>query len=66
MMLSIKTSKAAILFKSRHPLIVDEIILPTQLQYGQVLVELIRSGICGTQINEIDEAKGPDQFFQHL
>jgi len=66
MMLSIKTSKAAILFKSHHPLIVDEIILPTQLQYGQVLVELIRSGICGTQINEIDEAKGPDQFFPHL
>ena len=58
--------KAAILVESKKPLVVDEIELPSQLQCGQVLVELTYSGICGAQINEIDAVKGPDKFLPHL
>ena len=40
--------------------------LPAQLAFGQVLVKVHYSGICGAQINEIDGAKGPDKFLPHL
>ena len=36
------------------------------LKYGQVLVKMICTGICGAQINEIDAVKGPDKFLPHL
>ena len=58
--------KAAILVESKQPLIIDNITLPENLEFGQVLVELHYSGICGAQINEIDAAKGPDKFLPHL
>ena len=45
--------KAAILVENKKPLIIDDIILPDELQFGQVLVDLHYSGICGAQINEI-------------
>jgi S-(hydroxymethyl)glutathione dehydrogenase / alcohol dehydrogenase len=62
----VKTAKAAILAKSREPLIVDEIGLPETLGVGQVLVKVLYSTICGAQINEIAAAKGPDKFLPHL
>ena len=62
----IKFTQAAILNKSNSELVVDEITLPENLLFGQVLVELITSGICGAQINEIDAVKGPDKFLPHL
>jgi S-(hydroxymethyl)glutathione dehydrogenase/alcohol dehydrogenase len=65
-MLSVKTTTAAILVASNSPLIIDEIRLPSELGAGQVLVEVITSGICGAQINEIDAVKGPDKFLPHL
>ena len=58
--------KAAILTESRKPLIIEDIALPDNLEFGQVLVDLEYSGICGAQINEIDAAKGPDKFSPHL
>ena len=58
--------KAAILVESNKPLIIDDISLPDNLQFGQVLVEVHYSGICGAQINEIDAVKGPDKFLPHL
>ncbi len=58
--------KAAILTESKKPLVVDEIEYPKKLEYGQVLVDVFFSGICGAQINEIDAAKGPDKFLPHL
>ena len=57
---------AAILVESGKPLVVDEIQLPSELRFGQVLVEVHYSGICGAQINEIQAAKGPDKFLPHL
>ena len=58
--------KAAILVESKKPLVVDEVKLPDELQFGQVLVDVHYSGICGAQINEIDAVKGPDRFLPHL
>ena len=65
-MLTIKYTQAAILFESSKPLIVEEIQLPEELFAGHVLVEVITSGLCGAQINEIEAVKGPDKFLPHL
>lgn len=62
----IKKMTAAILTESHKPLVVAEIELPGQLDYGQVLVKIHYSGICGAQINEIGATKGPDKFLPHL
>jgi len=64
--MNIKTTEAAILFESGKPLKIDTIGLPNKLYDNQILVELITSGICGAQINEIDAIKGPDKFLPHL
>jgi len=64
--MQIKRMKAAILVESHKPLVVDEIDLPDKLEFGQVLVKIHYSGICGAQINEIEAAKGPDKFLPHL
>ena len=58
--------KAAILVEQRQPLVVAEIELPQQLEVGQVLVKIHYTGICGSQLGEIDGAKGPDRFLPHL
>lgn len=64
--MQIKRMKAAILVESHKPLVVDEIELPKILDFGQVLVKIHFSGICGAQVNEIEAAKGPDKFLPHL
>lgn len=64
--MQVKTSRAAVLVESRKPLIVDEFQLPDRLAFGQVLVKVLYSTICGAQINEIDAVKGPDKFLPHL
>jgi S-(hydroxymethyl)glutathione dehydrogenase/alcohol dehydrogenase len=61
-----KTMKAAILVAQRQPLAVEEVELPESLSVGQVLVRVHCSGICGSQIGEIDGAKGADRFLPHL
>ena len=58
--------KAAILEESSKPLKIADIDLPEKLDFGQVLVKVCYSGICGAQINEIDAVKGPDKFLPHL
>ncbi|MCE9616092.1 MAG: zinc-binding dehydrogenase [Lentisphaerae bacterium] len=58
--------KAAILVETRKPLVVADITVPQDLAYGQVHVRLHYSGICGSQLNEIDGAKGPDKYLPHL
>lgn len=64
--MDVKTAKAAILVESRKPLVIDDIALPDSLAFGQVLVKVHTSSICGAQINEIDAVKGPDKFLPHL
>ena len=57
---------AGILVKTKAPLIISEIAVPESLEFGQVLVKVLYSGICGSQLNEIDGVKGPDKFLPHL
>lgn len=58
--------QAAILVEQNKPLVVDTIELPENLEVGQVLVKIHYSGICGSQLGEIDGAKGEDKFLPHL
>ncbi len=61
-----RTMKAAILVELCKPLVVEEVELPLALDAGQVLVKVHYSGICGSQLGEIDGAKGEDKFLPHL
>ena len=56
---------AAILVEQKNPLVLDEVELPT-LGFGQALVDIKTSRICGSQIGEIDGVKGPDKWLPHL
>lgn len=56
---------AAILVQQRAPLVLEEIEVPAP-GFGQILVKLLCSGICGSQIGEIDGVKGPDRHLPHL
>lgn len=66
MSLPIESMKAAILVEQKKPLVIDEVELPADLSCGQVLVKVAYSGICGSQLGEIDGAKGPDAYLPHL
>jgi S-(hydroxymethyl)glutathione dehydrogenase/alcohol dehydrogenase len=57
--------KAVILEKINAPLIVDEVEL-TPLEVGQVLVKVLTSGLCGSQLLEIGGHKGNAKFVPHL
>ena len=61
-----KKIKAAVLVATNAPLELAELDVPAELSFGQVLVKVHYSGICGAQINEIQGAKGPDKFLPHL
>ncbi len=57
--------KAAVLRELKKDLSIEDLDLPN-LDYGQVLVEVQSSGICGRQIQEIMGYKGEDKFLPHL
>jgi S-(hydroxymethyl)glutathione dehydrogenase / alcohol dehydrogenase len=61
-----KSMKAAILTDQNKPLVIDHVELPQRLEVGQVLVKIHCSGICGSQLGEIDGAKGEDKYLPHL
>jgi S-(hydroxymethyl)glutathione dehydrogenase / alcohol dehydrogenase len=61
-----KSMNAAILTEQNKPLVVDRVELPQDLEVGQVLVKIQYSGICGSQLGEIDGAKGEDKYLPHL
>jgi S-(hydroxymethyl)glutathione dehydrogenase/alcohol dehydrogenase len=61
-----KRTKAAVLTQTKAPLVVAELTMPDALAVGQVLVKIHFSGICGSQLGEIDGAKGEDKFLPHL
>lgn len=58
--------QAAILVEQNTDLTIADIELPRKLEIGQVLVKLHYSGICGSQLGEIDGVKGPDRWLPHL
>lgn len=57
--------KAVVLEKLNAPLSVREVKL-TNLKVGQVLVKVLVSGLCGSQIQEIRGYKGNERFLPHL
>ena len=61
-----KTMKAAILVEQHQPLVIDQVELPETLDVGQVLIKIHYSGICGSQLGEIDGVKGGDKYLPHL
>ena len=58
--------KSAILVENNKPLTIADVDLPKKLEFGQVLVRVCYSGLCGAQLNEIEAVKGPDKFLPHL
>ena len=56
---------AAYLEKINRPLKIETIHIP-EPDFGQVLVKVINSSICGRQISEINGSKGKDKFLPHL
>ncbi|MDB9980004.1 zinc-binding dehydrogenase [Candidatus Pelagibacter sp.] len=58
--------KAAVLFKQKKPLKIIDINFDDKLSNGQILVKIIYSGICGSQVGEISGVKGKDRFLPHL
>ena len=58
--------KAAVLVKSERDLEILEVDFRDRLQSGQVLVKILKTAICGSQIGEIDAIKGPDLFLPHM
>ncbi len=61
-----RKTKAAILVELNQPLVITEIDLPAKLAVGQVLVQVHYSGICGSQLGEINGVKGDDPYLPHL
>lgn len=57
-------TKAAVLFEIDQPLQFLELETPS-LQKGQVLVKILYTGICRSQINEIKGLKGKDNYLPH-
>ena len=58
--------RAAILVKQNKALHIAQVRMPGQLDFGQVLVKVFYSGICGSQLGEISGVKGPDPYLPHL
>jgi S-(hydroxymethyl)glutathione dehydrogenase / alcohol dehydrogenase len=56
---------AAVLRKNSESLTIEELEYPKPVQ-GQVLVKIAYSGICRSQLMEIDGLRGPDKFIPHL
>tara|TARA_Y100001978_G_scaffold199087_1_gene212722 strand:+ start:11867 stop:12904 length:1038 start_codon:yes stop_codon:yes gene_type:complete len=57
--------KAAILIENKKPLEIDYINF-NKLDYGQVLVKIKKSGVCRSQLFEIDGERGLDKWIPHL
>lgn len=57
--------KAAVLYEINKPLILEEIEIPN-LDIGQVLVKVMASGICHTQLDNVKGKYGADPYLPHL
>ena len=58
--------KTSILVECRSALQFALVSRQTNLAPGQVFVEVHYSGVCASQLHEIDGLKGPDPFLPHL
>ncbi len=60
-----KYTKAAVLFDTNSTLQVKNIEIPSLLE-GQVLVKILFSGVCRSQLMEVRGARGEDPWLPHL
>ena len=58
-------SQAAILIHINEPLIIDEVSIPS-IKPGQVLVKIMYSGLCRSQLMEVTGGRGEDKYLPHL
>ena len=58
--------KAAVLKKQKEKLSIINNVEPPELKHGQVLVKLAYSGVCHSQIMEIDGLRGEDKYLPHF
>ena len=58
--------KAAVLYETGKPLVVEDQIEIPALQSGQVLVKIAYSGICRSQLMEVRGKRGEDAYLPHL
>jgi len=58
--------KAAVLYETGKPLVVEYGIEIPALQSGQVLVKIAFSGICRSQLMEVRGKRGEDAYLPHL
>ena len=57
-------TKAAVLYETGKPLVVETLDTPS-LKDGQCLVKIFYSGVCHSQLNEMNAAKGEDKYLPH-
>lgn len=58
--------RSAIINEVNSPLTIEDLTLPDQLEFGQVLVKISVSGLCGAQLQEISGDKNNSKFMPHL
>ena len=58
--------KAAVLTRVNKPLQILEDLKFSKLKRGQVLVKVLHSAICRSQIMEIEGKRGNDKYIPHL
>jgi S-(hydroxymethyl)glutathione dehydrogenase/alcohol dehydrogenase len=61
----VSTANAAILYELNKPLLIKKITIP-DLQHGQVLVKILFSGVCRSQLMEVKGGRGDDPWLPHL
>ena len=58
--------KAAVLYETGKPLVVEDGIETPDLKPGQVLVKIAYSGVCRSQLMEVEGKRGKDAYLPHL
>lgn len=62
--MAIDVTTAAVLERTGEPLRLRTLTIPA-LRAGQVLVEVAWSGVCGSQLLEVDGGRGEDRYLPH-
>lgn len=57
-------TRTAVLYEFNRPLVIEELEIP-ELKPGQVLVKIICSGLCRSQLEEIKGGRGEDKYLPH-
>lgn len=58
-------TRAAVLYQVNQPLVIEELEVPA-LRAGQLLVRVLYSGVCHSQVMEVQGKRGQDRFLPHL